>query len=523
MTGRRFQVFARLATFMSAALIVALANAQGIKLNSTVGLSATPNPSELGQAVTFTATVSTQSGPLTGTTYASQLIPLGLQAYVASQQPWNLQGVGIIQNYDPTKAATVRLYAASFGIGYTSPLVLAPNPNATPYVDFDLASGEILATTPCCTSPPPTTATFKPNGTSVTSITASGYGVPLIPSDCSYPTNCPVQPGQLYLTVSIVPPLTGSFSGVGLWVQFPAPANPLAIDPSLGTLTLSDGSTPLTTLGFTDNGTGQVSFTASNLSVGSHTIIAAYSGNSNYNASTSSLTQTVSSPPPTATITSLVNAASYGTPAAGGAATIFGTFPGLTADSASVTPLPTIVDSVTAFIDNIRVPLYYVSSTQINVQIPWQVGTDENAVISISNGIWSAGMNADILSSSPGIFEIDASHDGAILHSDFTLVSSTNPAVPGETVLIYATGLGPVTPAQANGAPASTSELATAANPQVKIGSQVTTVMWTGLAPGFVGLYQINAVVPTGANTGNNTITLQTPSATSNAAVIAVQ
>jgi uncharacterized protein (TIGR03437 family) len=509
-------------------LIVASAYAQGTKLNTTVALTGTPDPSQIGESVKFTAAVSTQSGPL-GATSAPQLITLGLQPYVASQQPWNLQGAGIIQNYNPVKAVTVRLYASSFGPGYSSPLVLEPNPNPTPFVDFDLASGEVLATTSCCVSPTPSTATFPPNGANIISITASGYGAPLISSNCNYPSDCPLQPGVLYLTIGVVPPATAPFSGVGLWLQYPSPnTGPLPIDASLGTLTLSDGATLLATLGFTDDGTGQVSFTTSTLSVGSHTITAAYNGNSNYSASTSSVTQTVNPPPPSAAITSSVNAASYGSPAAGGAATIFRTFPGLTAESvptsASGTPsLLTVFENVTVFINNIRAPLYYISPTQINVQVPWEVGTDQNATVSVTNGIWNAVMNADIQSSSPGIFEIDANRDGAILHSDFTLVSSSNPAASGETVLIYATGLGPVTPAQADGAEASGTELATAANPQVNIGSQVATVAWTGLAPGFVGLYQINAVVPNGLSSGNNSISLRTAGTSSNIAVIAVK
>ena len=609
------------ATLALAISLTTTAQAQGSKLSSNVALMASPNPSQSGQVVTFTATVSTQSGPLTGTQFTPQLIALGLQTYIASQQPWNFQG-DIIENYDPTKNATVRLYAASFGSDYISPLVQAPNPNPTPYVDFDLLSGEILATSPCCTSPTPTTATFPPNGTNITSITASGHGAPLISANCAYPTNCPIQPGVLNLTVSIVPPASGSFSGVNLWLQYPAPANgPLPIDPSLGTLTLSDGSTALSTLGFTDNGTGQVTFATSSLSAGTHTIHAVYSGDDNFDGSSATVTQVVNPPPspiltlssnslnftyqmggqlpdtqtltlssanisslnyaitsnetwlsasssmgsttanigvsvsptglavgtykgsltisgagasnspqtvsvelsivgPSASVGAVTNAASYGTAASGGAATIFGTFPGSTTASPASTPLPTVLNHVTVFIDGIAAPLYYISPTQINVQIPWEVNTDPHATITISNGVWNAVGNANVQSSSPGIVEVDSQHNAAILHLNFKLVSAADPAVPGEPIIVFATGLGPVSPSQLDGMAASSVQLAnTIAPTQVQIGSKTAPTSFSGLAPGFVGLYQINTIVPQ-VNAGPNAITLTVNGSLSNAASI---
>lgn len=227
---------------------------------------------------------------------------------------------------------------------------------------------------------------------------------------------------------------------------------------------------------------------------------------------------------PTATIDSVVNAASYGIAAAGGAASIFGAFPGTLTTSTPVTPLSTMMDSVSVFVDGIAAPLYYVSTTQINIQIPWAVSSDQKATINITDGSWSATTTADVQAAAPGIFEVDSKHDGAILHSDFRLVSATNPAAPGEIVLIYATGLGSVTPPQVDGHEASDTQVATATNPQVQIGNQPATVEWTGLAPGFVGLYQINAMVPLSSPSGNDVITLVTSNRmASNSAVIAVK
>jgi uncharacterized protein (TIGR03437 family) len=70
-------------------------------------------------------------------------------------------------------------------------------------------------------------------------------------------------------------------------------------------------------------------------------------------------------------------------------------------------------------------------------------------------------------------------------------------ASAGETVLIYGTGLGPVSPAQQSGA-AAAGAASTTVTPTVTIGGVTASTGFSGLAPGFVGLYQINAVVPSG-------------------------
>jgi uncharacterized protein (TIGR03437 family) len=75
-----------------------------------------------------------------------------------------------------------------------------------------------------------------------------------------------------------------------------------------------------------------------------------------------------------------------------------------------------------------------------------------------------------------------------------TPVSASNPAHPGETVILYGTGFGPVTPALATGQP-STGNL-TVSLPVVTIDGLPTEVVFSGGAPGFVGLIQINVVVP---------------------------
>ena len=88
----------------------------------------------------------------------------------------------------------------------------------------------------------------------------------------------------------------------------------------------------------------------------------------------------------------------------------------------------------------------------------------------------------------------------------YNLITSSNPAIAGSTVvLIYCTGLGPVSNQPATGAPAPGSpDLAeTPTKPTVTIGGVAADVWFSGLTPGTVGLYQVDASVPQGVQPGD--------------------
>lgn len=94
---------------------------------------------------------------------------------------------------------------------------------------------------------------------------------------------------------------------------------------------------------------------------------------------------------------------------------------------------------------------------------------------------------------------------GSILHANYAPANTSSPAVANETVQIYCTGLGAVTPAPADGVAAAGAS-STVATATVTIGGAVAPVAYAGLAPGFVGLYQVNAQVPSGLTTGNQPV-----------------
>jgi len=125
---------------------------------------------------------------------------------------------------------------------------------------------------------------------------------------------------------------------------------------------------------------------------------------------------------------------------------------------------------------------------------------------------------------SPGIFLAGATQQGAIIHQDGRLAGVNAPAAAGETLSIYATGLGDVTNIPPTGAPASATPLSeTRTKPVVTIGGVTADVSFSGLAPGFVGLYQVNVKVPSGVSGSAVPVIVKVGAATSNTAQIAVQ
>lgn len=92
--------------------------------------------------------------------------------------------------------------------------------------------------------------------------------------------------------------------------------------------------------------------------------------------------------------------------------------------------------------------MYSVSPTQINAQVPWEIaGINVNIQIEV-NGVRSKTVTANLSPAAPGVFTMAQTGSGAgvVVHaSDGALVTSANPAVPGEHLIIYCTGLGPVT------------------------------------------------------------------------------
>jgi uncharacterized protein (TIGR03437 family) len=151
---------------------------------------------------------------------------------------------------------------------------------------------------------------------------------------------------------------------------------------------------------------------------------------------------------------------------------------------------------------------------QINFQVPWETVPGQVQVSVQAAGVESPAVQVEIAPAAPGLFEIDAAggaRRAAALRADYRPITAAacdsgvcdDAAHPGEVILLYATGLGAVENQPANGSPAPGSPLAKAsAEITVTIGGMNATVLYAGLAPDFVGLYQINVEVPRGLTAG---------------------
>jgi uncharacterized protein (TIGR03437 family) len=165
--------------------------------------------------------------------------------------------------------------------------------------------------------------------------------------------------------------------------------------------------------------------------------------------------------------------------------------------------------NTTVYINGLPAPVFYASPTQFNVQIPWEV-TGMGTFSMIVNGTPSNVLFAGVVTYSPDVFMVSPAQ-AAITHADGTLVSNASPAAPNETVVVYATGLGPVSGPMVTGAPASLTSLQpTTPQPATALLNYTipATVSFSGLTPGFIGLYQINVQVPANAPPGVPLLTI---------------
>jgi uncharacterized protein (TIGR03437 family) len=143
-----------------------------------------------------------------------------------------------------------------------------------------------------------------------------------------------------------------------------------------------------------------------------------------------------------------------------------------------------------------------------------------------NNGTPSNKVTVYVTPTAPGIFTLTQNGVGnaAALHADYSLVTPDNPAKVGETLQMFVTGLGAVTPAVADGAAAGSSQLSLVnADVAVFVDGQQAQVSFKGLAPGFVALYQVNFVVPAGVSSGQVYVDLSTPDAYTSEAKLYIQ
>jgi uncharacterized protein (TIGR03437 family) len=207
-----------------------------------------------------------------------------------------------------------------------------------------------------------------------------------------------------------------------------------------------------------------------------------------------------------------------------------GPTPGVRADAS--TTLPTSLGQTTVTFDGVPAPLFFVSGGFVQAQAPTTLTTGGNTSIRVTS---TAGNSSTVVlpavSTNPGIFTVEAGGGGQAKainqdgsqNGDGSILGSDKPVPRGSIIQLYASGLGPLSPAIPAGTPAPNSPLSnTTLAVTATIANQPATVTFAGAAPGLIGVYQVNVQVPltapsgstrmvlsVGGNTSQNGVTIQ--------------
>jgi len=225
-----------------------------------------------------------------------------------------------------------------------------------------------------------------------------------------------------------------------------------------------------------------------------------------------STTQTVVTPPPAQLINvALANAASLqpGPLAPGEIFSIFGQGIGPATAAAGAFGasgmLPTTLANVQVLFTGMPVnatpaPLYYVQSNQINAQVPYEMAGQAVAQLQVVyQGATLASMQVPLADANPALFTLNYGTGGAVIvNQDGSINSDKNPAPRGSIVVLYATGEGQTSPAGVTGQPAATPFPLPVLPVSLTMADIPANILFAGEAPGFVGVMQINAEVPSG-------------------------
>jgi len=211
-------------------------------------------------------------------------------------------------------------------------------------------------------------------------------------------------------------------------------------------------------------------------------------------------------PPPTFSSDSIVNSAngSSASLTPNVVATIYGS--SLARSTAQVSlrdigasQLPTTLAGVRVTIDGLFASLYYVSPTQINFVIPSNLLLGQADLTVIREGVAAPPVQINLLDAAPALFMTGGGMVAAT-HADGSRVSSDAPARPGETIVVYGTGLGRTIPGQVDGQiPRAAAAMRLLDRLRILLDGQIQpseSIYYAGITPGYPGLYQVNLRLP---------------------------
>jgi uncharacterized protein (TIGR03437 family) len=185
-------------------------------------------------------------------------------------------------------------------------------------------------------------------------------------------------------------------------------------------------------------------------------------------------------------------------------------------------PLVTSMNGVTVSVNGTLAPLFYVSPTQINIQLPYEIAPGAAALSVNACGGTSQVASFSVAPAAPYIL-LAGNGTPLIQNPDYSLNTPTQPAHPGDTVMVYLIGTGALDNPIANGVAAPMNVLSRAtAGSSATVGGQPAQIYFLGMTPGFVGLAQANVTLPS-LPSGQYALTLTVGGIASNTVQINMQ
>jgi uncharacterized protein (TIGR03437 family) len=334
---------------------------------------------------------------------------------------------------------------------------------------------------------------------------------------------------------NLAPTQTGLVNNFSTPASWPTPLAVLLLDDCGNTIsggqivaTFSNGDPPLA-LSPVNNTAGMYSGTWTPRSTGPQVSINALANASGFSAARLQITgQVVPNSAPVLTPHGTLHAFNpqVGAPLAPGTIVqIYGTGLAPTGSIASTIPLPKAMTGTSLIIGGITAPLYYVGPGQINAQIPFELDPNgQYQVIANANGSFTSPITIQLAPVTPGLA---AYTDGGLIAqhaADGSLINDASPAQPGEYVVAYLAGLGGTTVPVVTGAgsPPYPTLAWAGVPPTLTLNGASVPVLFAGMTPGLVGLYQLNFQIPADQPDGPVTLVVTQSGFNSNSTTLPV-
>jgi uncharacterized protein (TIGR03437 family) len=201
----------------------------------------------------------------------------------------------------------------------------------------------------------------------------------------------------------------------------------------------------------------------------------------------------------------------------GGFIALYGT--NLSANTVQSDSVPFMLGQVQVRINGRFAPIYYVRSDVVLAIVPFATTGTVASIQVINNGVASDIRTVRVKDSTPGIYTnppggVALAIGQHVRNNSYATITEQDPALPGETIVLYVNGLGDVNPPVADGVPASLVTLSPAVTqPLILIDNEPATVGFAGLSPGLTGVYAITVTIPPDIGPGDVFIDISLPDA----------